>query len=78
MKTCGNCAHWAENEDSKPFGFCGYVIHSNGDQYGYGHPSDDERAELERCKARVEDGSGYHACLITRMDFGCSEWEKDD
>ena len=78
MNKCGDCAYWSENAESNPFGFCGYAIHSNGDEYGYGHPSDANKKELAETKAHVEDGSGYAAALITRDDFGCSEWEKDD
>lgn len=69
-KTCGNC-RFKTFDDSIPEGFflCGRIKHYNNDD-------NSNRYALKTDNAVVEDGSGYHAALCIKTDFGCNLHEQ--
>lgn len=84
---CGSCRFWGTPEDAQAgerFRQCQAVIHDDVgyhdaslDAGDYGFDNDDARRREFRDdhKAVVVDGSGYHAALMIREDFGCVLWE---
>jgi hypothetical protein len=69
MNTCKSCKHWELSEYDERLGVCSAIKHSNESchRIDYENVHDDF--------AGVEDGSGYHACLVTGPDFSCIKWE---
>ena len=73
MNRCGNCKHWKPHTEPgcEGFGKCALCA----DFAELYPPSCDEHAEVRKHKFGAVDGSGYHAALITRDTFGCTEWQ---
>lgn len=80
MNKCGTCRFWGRAQDAglnyRP---CQAAIHDKDFKY-CDKEWDDEEDRLERAEklktlplrlAVVEDGSGWHAALKCREDFGC-------
>lgn len=72
MNTCGTCKYLGEailifNDNFEdvptPFHPCMWIKHNKDFDY---------HIEANAC---VVDGSGYHAALCVREDFGCLSWE---
>lgn len=80
QRTCGTCRHWDEppGPTSYDLGTCRAVPHiiekydEVADLDYLAEVKSGKRLEAAAC---VEDGSGYHAALRCRADFGCSMWE---
>lgn len=78
MNTCGTCRFlgkpaeiWQEDDDGNeiacPYRICNLLKHLNAS------PPFDFSAP-----AGVEDGSGYHAALCVKEEFGCNQWQARD
>jgi hypothetical protein len=69
VNKCKDCKHWGLSEYDDEVGVCLAIKHSNesSNRIDYESVLDDF--------AGVEDGSGYHACLVTGPEFGCIKWE---
>lgn len=79
MNTCKTCTHWQPNDNhwskSSPVKRCNRVkMYWDSTEW-----SDDgeERTFTDDSLAFVQDGSDYHAELLTKADFGCVMWESE-
>ena len=79
MKTCGTCKYFGKEPHWNNYGWddeadeplegpvyhkCELLAHLNADSSRRDWPV-----------AGVIDGSGYHATLCVREEFGCNQWE---
>ena len=87
MNTCSTCRHWEQDPDFSNcvHRLCVRVPHDT--KCDHLKAGEDPYWEEERNEtidgilsqpALVVDGSGYHAELLTRADFGCTLWEGKD
>ena len=88
-KMCETCRYWAQDKDydydrwdnlAAPFTFkhCSRAMPLWGANEYFGEESYCERVLTEENKDRkffAQDGSDYHAEVVTRNDFGCLEHE---
>ena len=83
-QACGTCRHWGDEGSVERFRTCEAVIHDVDGKHASlaldsGWELDAaELAEIEAMRkhlAVVVDGSGYHAALKCREDFGCRLWQ---
>lgn len=84
---CGNCRHWGLPDEAKQrFKSCAAVKHDKSgavapayyyqeDPEYYAEELAEVREQQEIHLAVVVDGSGYHAALKCREDFGCRLFE---
>ena len=88
MNTCGTCRYWGKLKDFDFAGIihrpCTRIIHDSDydatpvvcewdeDEVDEGNKRIDK---VRNEPALTQDGSGYHAALRTRDDFGCTLWE---
>lgn len=74
-KICGTCRHWKEPDGNDRFP-CGWnsSIYGRCNRLGMNFDGEQERGDI----AGVEDGSGYHAAVRCKTDFGCKLWESKD
>lgn len=93
-KTCGTCKYWGNSESKTQFRACQKIIHDADYNAGNSRLSDeayeedldsrrpDQREEEKAFRAEhnavVMDGSGYHAALKCRQDFGCVNHQEID
>lgn len=75
-RRCGNCEHWGEIGDTSMFRPCQGIDFAGNDGLsdidGYSAETVEYR---QQHRAVTVDGSGYHAALKTREDFGCELFE---
>jgi hypothetical protein len=83
VNTCGTCKHWGTARDADiSYRQCTGIIHDTStatiDDDDIAWMDEDERAPIEAIRkhaAVVRDGSGYHASVRCRSDFGCVLWK---
>jgi len=85
---CKTCRHWESKPDhEKPVEVrrCLAVpMWENATKWNDASWGDDSlpdrvlKPEYAERLAFAQDGSSYYACLFTRAEFGCVQWEKGD
>jgi len=78
---CRDCAHWRGEDRYASTLWDGlkqcYAALELWEQKEYTDEGEERWKEgAENAKAFVQDGSDYHAKLLTRADFGCVQFEQ--
>jgi hypothetical protein len=80
-KICRTCRHWSPPENEGDIAAVGLATCQNARQYWdaskWDYDAQDKYIRVMKDKEHrvfVQDGSDYHAYLITREDFFCADW----
>ena len=79
VTTCSTCIHWDTNgefyNEVLQAKRCKKIQHSEDATEWNDEYDRVAKKEFADDKAFACDGSGHHACLITKPDFFCAHWE---